>query len=455
MATRPVVPQQTRGEAVVEGAKQKVVKAGGNNRRALGDIGNLVTVRGVEGGKPLPQINRPVTRSFCAQLLANAQAQAAAGEKNKKQVPVLVDVAVVGKPGGVRKAVAVNGAGKVAQRKVAVKQEKPKPVEIIEISPDTVVEKQKEKSVQKASRAGGSSRKKVQTYTSVLTARSKTACGITNKPKETVVDIDAADAENELAAVEYVEDLYKYYKLAENTSRVHDYMDSQPDINIKMRAILVDWLIEVHHKFELTPETLYLTIYIVDRYLSVKAVLRKELQLVGISAMLIASKYEEIWAPEVNDFVCISDRAYSREQVLRMEKSILGRLEWSLTVPTPYMFLVRFIKAALSDQEMEHMVFFLAELGLMHYATIIYCPSMVAASAIYAARCTLNKTPLWNETLKLHTGFYEPQLMDCAKLLVDLHSGASANKLQVVYKKYSNPERNAVAVRSPAKNLLV
>ncbi|PIA53862.1 hypothetical protein AQUCO_00900447v1 [Aquilegia coerulea] len=334
MATRPVVPQQTRGEAVVEGAKQKVVKAGGNNRRALGDIGNLVTVRGVEGGKPLPQINRPVTRSFCAQLLANAQAQAAAGEKNKKQVPVLVDVAVVGKPGGVRKAVAVNGAGKVAQRKVAVKQEKPKPVEIIEISPDTVVEKQKEKSVQKASRAGGSSRKKVQTYTSVLTARSKTACGITNKPKETVVDIDAADAENELAAVEYVEDLYKYYKLAEvnvcmillyvwslccnlfnyleaykisrglqNTSRVHDYMDSQPDINIKMRAILVDWLIEVHHKFELTPETLYLTIYIVDRYLSVKAVLRKELQLVGISAMLIASKYEEIWAPEVSNIV--------------------------------------------------------------------------------------------------------------------------------------------------------
>lgn len=67
-----------------------------------------------------------------------------------------------------------------------------------------------------------------------------------------------------------------------------------------MRAILIDWLIQVHHKFELSPETLYLTINIVDRYLATKTTLRKELQLLGISAMLIASKYEEIWAPEVD-----------------------------------------------------------------------------------------------------------------------------------------------------------
>lgn len=434
MASR-VGPQQARGEAVV--GKQRGVKAGNNNnnnnnRRALGDIGNVVTVQG-EGGKAIPPINRPVTRSLGARLLANAQAQAAAGEKNKKQVPVLAD-------GVPRKAVA-------PQKKVTVK---PKPEEIIEISPDTVEEKTESR---KSSR-DGSSKKKVHTYTSVLTARSKAACGISNRPKNLVVDIDAADANNQLAAVEYVEDLYKFYKLAENSSRVHDYMDSQPEINVKMRAILVDWLIEVHNKFELTPETLYLTVYIVDRYLSLKAVSRRDLQLVGMSAMLIASKYEEIWAPEVNDFVCISDRAYTREQVLLMEKSILGKLEWSLTVPTPYVFLVRFIKAALSDQEMEHMVFFMAELGLMHYATIIYCPSMVAAAAVYAARCTLNITPLWNDTLKFHTGFSEPQLMDCAKLLGNLHAGAAEHKLQVVQRKYSNPQRNAVSLRSPAKMLM-
>ena len=76
-------------------------------------------------------------------------------------------------------------------------------------------------------------------------------------------------------------------------------MDSQPEINFKMRSILMDWLTEVHRKFELMPETLYLTFNIVDRYLSVKTVPRRELQLVGISSMLIACKYEEIWAPVV------------------------------------------------------------------------------------------------------------------------------------------------------------
>jgi len=88
---------------------------------------------------------------------------------------------------------------------------------------------------------------------------------------------------------------------------VHDYMGSQPDINAKMRSILVDWLIEVHRKFELMPETLYLTLNIVDRFLSVKAVPRRELQLVGISSMLIASKYEEIWAPEVEFLLFYDD----------------------------------------------------------------------------------------------------------------------------------------------------
>lgn len=168
--------------------------------------------------------------------------------------------------------------------------------------------------------------------------------------------------------------------VTQNESRPHDYIDSQPEINEQMRAILVDWLVEVHTKFELSPETFYLTINIVDRFLSVKTVARKELQLVGISAMLMASKYEEIWAPEVdtyalntyycislhrficrkipkpsvfqvNDFVCLSDRAYTHEQILRMEKIILGKLEWTLTVPTPYVFLVRFIKASVPNDK--------------------------------------------------------------------------------------------------------
>lgn len=86
---------------------------------------------------------------------------------------------------------------------------------------------------------------------------------------------------------------------SQNEGRAKDYMDSQPEINERMRAILIDWLIQVHYKFELSLETLYLTINIIDRFLASKTILRRELQLVGMGAMLIASKYEEIWAPQV------------------------------------------------------------------------------------------------------------------------------------------------------------
>ncbi|GER51921.1 cyclin [Striga asiatica] len=428
MASRQAVQQHNGGEAA---NKQKNMVAEKKNRRALGDIGNLVTVRGVEG-KPLPQASRPVTRGFCAQLLANAQN--AAENKNVNANGVLPEKGAV--------------ARKPARKKATVK---PKPEEIIEISPDTerVTEPNKEKPI------GKSSKKKAPTLTSTLSARSKAACGLSNKLKEKIVDIDADDVNNDLAAVEYVEDMYKFYKSAENEGWVHSYIDSQPEINEKMRAILVDWLVQVHSKFELSPETLYLTVNILDRFLAVKTTSRKELQLVGLGAMLIASKYEEIWAPEVNELVSISDRTYTDKQILVMEKQILGKLEWSLTVPTPYVFLVRFIKASLTDSNVENMVYFLAELGMMNYTTLMYCPSMIAASAVYAARCTLNKAPFWNETLKLHTGFSEKQLMDCAKLLVSFHAGAGEHKLRGIYKKYSSYDRGSVALLPPAQSLMV
>ncbi|MFS7926331.1 putative cyclin domain-containing protein [Helianthus anomalus] len=301
------------------------------------------------------------------------------------------------------------------------------------------------------------SKKPSKSLTTVLTARSKVACGITTRPKDPVVNIDEADINNELAEVEYVEDIYTFYKLSETEGGLQDYMNSnsQPDLNAKMRAILIDWLIEVHRKFELMPESLYLTINIVDRYLSVRKVPRRELQLVGISALLIACKYEEIWPPEVTDLIAISDNAFPREQILTMEKAILGHLGWFLTVPTPYVFLVRYTKASVPfDTEMENMVFFLTELGLIHYSVVITnSPSKLAASAVYAARCTLKKTPAWTETLKHHTGYYEDELRECAKTLVTFHDCASETKLKAVYRKYVNPEKGAVALFPPARDL--
>ncbi|XP_031494000.1 G2/mitotic-specific cyclin S13-7-like isoform X1 [Nymphaea colorata] len=431
MAPKVMVPQQPRGNAVAAG-KQKAAIADGKNRRALGDIGNVVDARCAAEGKPqLPQVSRPITRSFGAQLLAKAQAAAA----NKKPLPAVPPVAQ---------------EGKAVRKKVTAKV---KVEEVIEKSPRAKKESKGNPETKNSSREA-SSKKKV-TLTSVLTSRSKYACGLSGKPKESDHDIDSADAEDQLAVAEYVEDIYKFYKLAEVSIQIHDYMDSQYEINSKMRAILVDWLIEVHSRFELMPETLYLAVHIVDRYLSTRSCCRRDLQLAGMTAMLIACKYEEIWAPEVNDFVCISDRAYNREQILVMEKSILNHLEWSLTVPTAYVFLLRFLKAAASDKEMENLVFFFAEMSLVEYCMIAYCPSILAASAVYAARCTLHRTPLWTETLKRHTSYPEQQLRECASRMVHFHATAADSKLKVVFSKYSSPQLGSVALLPPATNLLL
>ncbi|GAB2290190.1 hypothetical protein Dimus_024472 [Dionaea muscipula] len=133
-----------------------------------------------------------------------------------------------------------------------------------------------------------------------------------------------------------------------------------------------------------------------------------------------------------------------------MEKVILGKLEWQLTFPTPYMFLTRYTKASLpSTSEMENLVYFFAELGLMNYSTIIsYCPSILAASSVYAARRTLESSPPWTETLKHYTGYSQEQLKDCAKLLVSFDSTALDSKLKAVYKKFSKPGLGAIALKT-------
>ena len=129
-------------------------------------------------------------------------------------------------------------------------------------------------------------------------------------------NIDERDAEDPLCATEYVQDMYHHFRAKEAITSVRPlYMENQTHINERMRSILVDWLVEVHLKFKLVPETLYLTINLIDRYLERQEVSRPRLQLVGVTSLLIASKYEEIYPPELRDLVYICDRAYTRSEV--------------------------------------------------------------------------------------------------------------------------------------------
>ncbi len=152
-----------------------------------------------------------------------------------------------------------------------------------------------------------------------------------------------------------------------------------------MRAILIDWLIEVHLKFKLLPETLFLTVNLIDRFLEKAIIQRTKLQLVGVTCMLIASKYEEIYAPEVRDFVYITDKAYSKEEILKMEQNILMTLDFNVTSPSAYRFLERFTKVVNGDALLFNLARYLIELPLIEYRMLKYTPSNIAASAVYLA----------------------------------------------------------------------
>ncbi|KAI5436048.1 G2/mitotic-specific cyclin-2 [Lathyrus oleraceus] len=168
---------------------------------------------------------------------------------------------------------------------------------------------------------------------------------------EGVLDIDGCDANNALAVVEYIEDLHSYYRKIECIGCVSPtYMEDQADLNERMRDVPVDWLIEVHDKFDLMQETLFLTINLIDRFLAKQNVVRKKLQLVGFVAMLLACKYEEVSVPVVSDLIHISDKAYSRKELLQMEKLMLNTLQYNMSLPTAYVFMRMFLKAAQANK---------------------------------------------------------------------------------------------------------
>ncbi|KAF7138161.1 hypothetical protein RHSIM_Rhsim07G0255300 [Rhododendron simsii] len=307
-------------------------------------------------------------------------------------------------------------------------------------------------------------------------------------PEKPVSDIDNADKKNPLAVVEYIDDLYAYYKRVEVMSAIPgssfiaridgissscvspNYMAQQSDLNEKMRGILIDWLIEVHYKFELMDETLYLTVNLIDRFLAVQPVVRKKLQLVGVTAMLLACKYEEVSVPVVEDLILISDKAYSRIEVLQMvnnvtnsshfltiilqEKLMVNTLQFNLSVPTPYVFMRRFLKAAQTDKKLELLSFFIIELCLVEYEMLEFRPSLLAAAAVFTAQCSLGGSKQWSQPCERHTNYSKDQLLECSRRMVTFHQKAGTGKLTGVHRKYSTSKFGYAARSEPANFLL-
>jgi G2/mitotic-specific cyclin-B, other len=247
---------------------------------------------------------------------------------------------------------------------------------------------------------------------------------------------------------------------------INPYMPNQKDINHRMRGILVDWLVEVHHKFRLQPPTLWLCINLMDRFLEKKSIVRNKLQLLGVTCLLIACKFEEIYPPEIRDCVYITDNAYSREEVLAMEQSVLLQLDYQLCVPTGYHFLTRYLILINASERLRHLAFYYAERNLQESVVFSHKPSHIVCAALYAALVhqsqitdsTLNRSgshdvysddeeapaspSVWPDLLIDETGLDEDDLVPIAKLLVKHVSEetvtSSQRHLIAAKKKYLN-----------------
>ena len=255
---------------------------------------------------------------------------------------------------------------------------------------------------------------------------------------DNVGDIDANDGGNVLLAPGFSNDIYVYLNHLEEKFKVKtNFLQSQQQMNPKMRARLVDWIVAVHHKFKLLPETLYLAIAIMDRFLEkASTVCKDKVQLVGVTAFFIACKYEEIYPPEITDFIKVCD-AYNKNDILKMEKTVLKTLNFQLCYPLPLHFLRRFSKAAHADQEIHTLAKYLMELGLVEYECSSWKPSLLAAASLYLTLHILaedsKKKTQWTDTLKFYTTYREDDLLVHVSYLSKVLLKTPDSKLQVSY----------------------
>lgn len=195
---------------------------------------------------------------------------------------------------------------------------------------------------------------------------------------------------NILFEVEYQQENLEYMHMLEKQTMANvELMNVQPELHWFMRPYLVDFLIEIHQSFRLRPETLYLTMNLVDRYVSKRIVYKRHYQLVGCSALLIAAKYEDAKdrVPTVQELSQMCCNAYDPSAFTQMEGHVLSTLGWQLGHPTAESWLRYEYSCAPPTNPATHNVArFLMELTLFHESFLTALPSSIAAGAMLLAR---------------------------------------------------------------------
>ena len=266
---------------------------------------------------------------------------------------------------------------------------------------------------------------------------------------EGVIDIDKEETDVN-ACAEYARDIYAYLRTLERVNPVREnYLEGQ-DITSKMRSLLVDWIVSVHQQFELAQETLFLAINILDRYLQeeVERTSRDDLQLVGVTALLLACKMEEIYLPSVDDFVYSTDNAYTDAEIRAMEVHMLATLRFDLSSPISLSFLRRYSKAGDVDVLEHTLAKYILELSLLDFGQVALPPSLAAAAALNLSLRLLEPelTEPWNASLQYHSGLTSGLLTSISRRMAVVLTNSQAHKLQAVRQKYSSRKYRRVAL---------
>ncbi|XP_013886626.1 G2/mitotic-specific cyclin-B1 [Austrofundulus limnaeus] len=271
-----------------------------------------------------------------------------------------------------------------------------------------------------------------------------------------IKDVDADDYDNPMLCSEYVKEIYKYMRQLEAEQSVRPaYLQGQ-EVTGNMRAILIDWLVQVNLKFRLLQETMYMTVGMIDRFLQDHPVSKKQLQLVGVSAMFLASKYEEMYPPEISDFAYVTDRAYTTAQIRDMEMLILRVLKFELGRPLPLQFLRRASKIYEVTAEQHTLAKYLLELTMVDYEMVHFPPSMVASAAL-ALTLKILDVGDWDVTLQHYMGYTAesliPVMAHIAKNVVKVNDGLT--KHMAVKGKYSTSKQMRIATIPQLKSSVV
>ncbi|XP_055029786.2 G2/mitotic-specific cyclin-B1 isoform X1 [Misgurnus anguillicaudatus] len=252
-----------------------------------------------------------------------------------------------------------------------------------------------------------------------------------------IQDVDSGDTGDAQMCSEYVRDIYNYLQQLEVAMAIRQrYLEGQ-EITGSMRAVALDWLMRVQREFKLREETFFMTVNIVDGFLQNNPVPKRYFQLLCVTAMLIASKYEEIYSPTVGDFAFVTDGTYTCADIRKMERKVLKKLNYSLGKPIAPHFLHRACKVGQASPKEQELAMFLMELAVLDYDLVHVAPSLIAAAA-FASSLRILGSGEWSSILQHYTGYKEETLAPVMQGIVRMLEKVTEEcKLQEMKSRYA------------------